>query len=489
MARLEFNRSELHKILETSIDKTLEEVDTNKVFNRTLTHKKITGIAGDVIEQSLLGSPANSSRKPDLIVDGVDIELKTTGIRKPKRNKQYEYEAKEPLTITAVSPESLIEEEFYTSHFWKKAENLLMVYYEYASEVKVDAAGYRSFPIKGYDFHRFSNDEIETLKNDWEIIRDYIRDLHQSSKNPREHYHTLSSALRDRLMFLDTSPKYPNPPRFRIKRAVVSNMVNKRLGKQYDHIDKKVTTIEQFKEELKRLSSLYGGMKANDLMTKFGIRTSSEPQKTISKSMTEKIIIHMFEADSSRLNDIDLFSKLNITAKSVTLTDSGLNTEDTKLFPVDLQNLAYEERFEESDFFSQLNEIHFLFAIFKIPERGSNRSDSTFVGFRLQSLSSELFDRELKRTWTDVRTLMIEDKLEVRKMYKKNGQLKLSPKTNVPQTETNLPKSKDYLFFMRGSGSDATKKTLTINGLELYRQDIWIRGRELSKLLIDNPSQ
>ncbi|WP_161567039.1 MULTISPECIES: MutH/Sau3AI family endonuclease [unclassified Exiguobacterium] len=483
MARLEFDKNRLTAILQRSIDKTLEEIDSRNVFARTLTHKKITGIAGDVVEQSLLGSPANSSRKPDLIVDGVDVELKTTGIRKPKRSKLVMYEAKEPLTITAVSPDALIHEEFFTSHFWKKVNNLLMVYYEYLSDVTVPAAEYRSFPIKGYDFHRFSMEEIETLKNDWEIIRDYVRDLHQKYDNPKEHYHTLSSALRNRLMFLDTSPKYPNPPRFRIKRAVVSNMVNKRLGKEYDSIEKKVTAIDQFKEELQRLSNLYAGMKVNDLMTTFGINSSPGVQGTLSKSMTEKIIIHMFEADSSRLNDIDLFSKLNITAKSVTLTESRLNTEDTKLFPVDLQQIVTEERFEESDFFSRLNEIQFLFAIFKIPARGSNRLDSTFVGFKLQSLSSSVFDSELQRTWMDVRSLMIENRLEVKEMYKKDGQLKLSPKTRVPQTETNLPKSKDYLFFLRGTGSDATKKTLSINGLELYRQDLWIRGKDLSRLL------
>lgn len=37
------------------MNKTLGQVDVNNVFARTITHPKITGIAGDVVEQSILG--------------------------------------------------------------------------------------------------------------------------------------------------------------------------------------------------------------------------------------------------------------------------------------------------------------------------------------------------------------------------------------------------------------------------------------------------
>lgn len=37
------------------VNKTLGQVDVNNVFARTITHPKITGIAGDVVEQSILG--------------------------------------------------------------------------------------------------------------------------------------------------------------------------------------------------------------------------------------------------------------------------------------------------------------------------------------------------------------------------------------------------------------------------------------------------
>ena len=36
---------------------------------------------GDVIEQSVLGYPANSDQKASIIVDGKNVEVKTTGVK------------------------------------------------------------------------------------------------------------------------------------------------------------------------------------------------------------------------------------------------------------------------------------------------------------------------------------------------------------------------------------------------------------------------
>lgn len=79
-----FKRAELETILFAVKDKTLGEVDKNHVFDKTKTNPKITGIAGDVIEQSVLGYPADQAQRPDLDVDGVPTELKTTGMRRKK---------------------------------------------------------------------------------------------------------------------------------------------------------------------------------------------------------------------------------------------------------------------------------------------------------------------------------------------------------------------------------------------------------------------
>lgn len=165
MALHKFTRKKLDDILRNAVGKTLGKCDVNNVFAKTINSPKITGIAGDVVEQSILGYPPDTDKKPDLIVDGIETEVKTTGIRRPKKNSRTKnksniiYEAKEPMSITAVSPESITDEEFETSSFWHKLEHLLLVYYHYDSLETVTAAEYAKFFIEGYHFHTFSDEE------------------------------------------------------------------------------------------------------------------------------------------------------------------------------------------------------------------------------------------------------------------------------------------------------------------------------------------
>lgn len=108
-----FTYEEIIKLLNEAIGKTLGEVDKNHVFDRTKTNPKITGIAGDVIEQSVLGYSANSDNHPDILVNGQQVEVKTTGIRFSKKaGKENVYEAKEPMSVTAVSPKQIVKEVF-----------------------------------------------------------------------------------------------------------------------------------------------------------------------------------------------------------------------------------------------------------------------------------------------------------------------------------------------------------------------------------------
>ena len=52
MANHIFTEEEVVRILDQVVGKTLGQVDKNNVFDKTKEKPKITGIAGDVIEQS-----------------------------------------------------------------------------------------------------------------------------------------------------------------------------------------------------------------------------------------------------------------------------------------------------------------------------------------------------------------------------------------------------------------------------------------------------
>ncbi len=257
----EFTRLELDRLLGPCVSKTLQEVDSADIFyavdpERNPDFKpKIKGIIGDVVEQSILGYRPDCDQRPDLLVDGEDVELKTTGLRESKTDDGWE--AKEPMSITAVSIDSIAAEVFETSNFWHKAERMLIVYYHYET-TKVDLSiKYGMFHLLGYQFHTFETDEVETLRNDWSLVHDLIEQAQAtlSGDELKKRYSELGSSLRGKLMLIDTSPRYPNPPRFRLKRTTVTVMARKMFGDmRYTPLPRSYTSMDAIDAELRRRS-------------------------------------------------------------------------------------------------------------------------------------------------------------------------------------------------------------------------------------------
>ena len=129
-----FTRQQADNLLTATIGKTLLQVDNAKLFAHHEGRDKVKGISGDIIEESVLGCKKDSKQEPDILVDGVLTEIKTTGMVKPKKKESpYLFECKEPVSVTAVSIDKIVHEQFETSNFWHKLAHLLWVYYWYNS--------------------------------------------------------------------------------------------------------------------------------------------------------------------------------------------------------------------------------------------------------------------------------------------------------------------------------------------------------------------
>ena len=169
-----YTKEQVYGILIPTIGKTLEELDINRVFDKTVMNPKVTGIAGDVIEQSVFGYKANNKQIPDLNVDNEDVELKTIGIQEKSRGLWY---AKEPCSITAVSIPTIEQETFETSKFWHKSQRILFVYYHYLSKMTVKAAGYKDFQVKNFYFYNCTDDDKVISKKYMILLLIFIKDI------------------------------------------------------------------------------------------------------------------------------------------------------------------------------------------------------------------------------------------------------------------------------------------------------------------------
>ena len=305
-----FTYDKIIALLEECMGKTLGEVDKNHVFDKTKTNPKITGIAGDVVEQSILGYKPDSDQRPDILIDDVPTEVKTTGIRySKKKGQEGKYEAKEPMSITAVSPKTIVNEEFYGSHFCEKLAHMLLVYYLYDSNVTVEAKDYAKFFLKSYELHEFNDEDTNRLQSDWKIVRDFIREIQKNYSDPESQYPRISSELRDRLMYVDTAPKWPNSPRFRLKRSVVTSIVRNHFDKKLEVLPDKIDNFAEFDKKLHEITKLYKGKTVEELVKYFNIEY--EDINKLNKAIAEQIVIKMFGGKSKKINQIDLFHFLS----------------------------------------------------------------------------------------------------------------------------------------------------------------------------------
>lgn len=487
MAEHIFSRIEIDSLLKPTVGKTLGQVDKNHIFARTITNPKITGIAGDVIEQSVFDYPADTKSEPDLLVDGRPVELKTTGLKRVSlRDKSgHKLEAKEPMSITAVSLNQIANQnDFYDSQLWHKLEELLLVYYLYDSSKTVPAAEYANFPIQGYHFYQFSKDDQKIIENDWKIVRDFVANVWQNGLDTEIEFPKISK-LRSQMAYLDTAPKYPHKPRFRLTRAVVTTIARSYLGEKFEPLlpQTEFSSFHELDQILSSLAKKYKGKTISEIATELQIDLPLSKNGKVTKQASSMIVARMFSETASSLDDIELFNKFNICYKTITLTKQGKRTEDTKFLKVDFPEWTDKEiDFESSFIYSFFAEQKFLFALFEEQEKKDLYENNVFLGFKRISFDDEFINQEVFRTWCRVRELIHNNQLINEKLYSKDGSPKMN-KTGIQQEAPNLPKSESYAVFLRGAGSDSTNKPLTINGVQMYYQNFWIKGSYLVSLL------
>ena len=511
-----FRKNDLIRRLEAYLGKTLELIDNKGLFEQARKQNRQKGIAGSVVEQCIFDYPPDSAQEADLlIVDGdtlLKTELKTTGLL-IENQPQKHFVAKEPMSITGVGIFDIVNQEFFTSHFWEKLEHVLIIYYHYVSNHVVSPYEYKDFPLVGYEFHEFNADDIQILKRDWEYVKSLCVTI--ISKYPgkkdaawkaavKEEYIKTHGQLRKVLTYIDLAPKYP--PRFRLKKPMVSSMVAEHFGYNLEQLPGRYLEISDLDEKCHTLTERYRGKTISQLATQFGI----PPQEINNKGITEQITISMFGGTSKKLNQIELFERFGLIAKSIVITEKGFRTEDMKLFHIDFKEIVqteyYDEGisrpflFEDSEMYSYFADHEFLCIIFEEPtdnirnlsDDSSQRvshplGDNKFVGFKRLVFSEDFIESIVRRLWNDTRDKIINNKLVDYVRLKADGTPAMNKSGSI-SSAPNFMKSKENAVFIRGSGADSSLKYKSecVNGIRMLPQYVWIKGttvvKELGKL-------
>mgnify|MGYP000774592148 CR=1 FL=1 len=511
-----FTKVKIAEILDNAVGKTLGEVDAvgSHQFDRTLKNPKITGIAGDVIEQSVFGYARDANQECDIEIDGTLVELKTTGVRVPKsefmiaqKKTGADYNlhlgAKEGISITAVTLEPTIQTEFITSHFWEKAKRILIVFYEYKSYEAVPASEYANFPIVGYCLNTFSESEQRQLRRDWEIIRDYLKVHYDKYSNPEERRDNLvgfTHNLRPDLLLVElvpaykkrntTKPSHPEnfqKPRYRLKKTFVDYIVRGHFNKsRVQHEINLKESFSSFAELDKRCHELtikYSGMSFPELKKIFGIQSA-----ITTKDFAAKVILKMFDANCKKLNQIADFIKTGIEARTIILKPNGRNTEDMKFHLVDFDEWSDRNTdFEDSEVFTFFMEHSLLCPIFT-EYNPRDKTKTIFEGFKRFSFDDDFINKEVRRMWEDSRKLIHTNNLIWEYFYDKDGK-PIKNKSGSYKGAPNFPKKADYIVFFRGGANDSSdeNRTQIVNDIRMLPQFFWLKGQFISEKLKSLP--
>ena len=250
--------------------------------------------------------------------------------------------------------------------------------------------------------------------------------------NPQDEYSRISSDLRKKLMLIDTAPKWPNPPRFRLKRTTVSTIVQKYFGTEFEKLEESYSTFRELDDKLHHLTKLYKHKTVQELMNILGITMKLNAQGDVSKSITEQIIVKMFGGEAQKLSKIELFSKIGIIPKTIVQTISGSRTEDMKLFQIDFEEWTNPNiLFEDSFVYSYFNGQQFLCIIFEEPSKNAKLLDNKFLGFKRLAIDESVLENDIKNVWEIIRDLVNNDKLKEELVRDKEGNLRLTPKTKI----------------------------------------------------------
>lgn len=517
-----FTKVFVRTLLEGVKGKTLGEVDQSHQFARTEKSEKITGIAGDVIEQSVFGYKKDSKQECDIEIDGVLTELKTTGVRVPKTDLQkvkgkvgdsynIYLSAKEGISITGVTFEPTIQTDFINSHFWEKAEHLLIVFYEYKSYEVVPASAYQNFPIVDYCYNTFSDEEQAKLRNDWELVRDYLQKIYNeysSSDERNEQLVGFTHVLRPDLLLIELVPAFKKKstgsyqkPRYRLKQTFIDYIVRGHFNKSRSNTEislkESFSSFAQLDARCHALSIMYKGKTVAELKKELCVEVDIS-----NKSLGAKCVLKMFDANCKMLNQISDFSKAGIIAKTITITPSGSRTEDMKLKHIDFEEWSDKDiDFYESEVYSYFCEHSFLCPVFcergDLAKKRKSESDddyekrikvesakTTFEGFKRFAFDDDFLEKEVKRMWEDSRDLIFKNKLKWEFKFDKNGN-KVVNKSGSFKGAPNFPKSEDYLVFFRGGENDAREeaRSVVINGIHMLPQFFWLKGSFIAEKL------
>lgn len=93
-----------------------------------------------------------------------------------------------------------------------------------------------------------------------------------SEDDAKRLYPDLSTVINRQTTYLDTAPKYPNPPRFRLRKRVVTSIIREKFdGEVFEKLPDRYLGQTDVERKCTELLHMYLGWSMADMLEHFGV--------------------------------------------------------------------------------------------------------------------------------------------------------------------------------------------------------------------------
>lgn len=429
--------------------KCILPVDMNTTSNK--------GNFGQILEKYYFYYEPNSNAEPDF--KEIGLELKSSPL---KQLKKLNYVSKERLVLNIINYLEVVNEDFINSSFWRKNQDLLLVFYLY--EVN---KSFLEYEIKIVDTWNFSDIDLEVIKNDWNLITQKIKDgkAHELSEGDTLYLGACTKGGNGgNPRSQPYSQELAKQRAYSLKQGYVNHIIA-RLSNKNPSYGKIITSLEIAKsysiEEI--------------VLSKFELyydKNISEILETLEVLINQRT--KNFYANLSKAilgigldQEIEEFDKADIIVKTVRLKENNLPKEDIS-FPVFHYDDIATEEWDESKI-KEILEHKFLFIFFQYQGENIILKKAMFWNMPYNDIL------EVKKVWIKTKQIILDGQIVKEIKTTKNGK-----KIRV----TNFPSKKfSSISHIRPHAMNANDtlplpvKDLLTNKAEYTKHCFWLNNK------------
>lgn len=383
-----YKKEEKERILmlaESCTGKTFGEIDQTNI----LEEKGNKGALGHVIEVNVFNYDRNSNPEKDFVLAG--LELKVTPYR---QNKNGTFSAKERLVLNMMDYYKDYDKDFYSSSFWQKNSELLIMFYRY--EQFLSRKKYTITHILDFSY---SKKDLVIIRQDYEYIQNKIRigNAHLLSEGDTMFLGACTKGATSKTKRAQPFSGILAPQRaYSLKTTYMTQILRKKIfGSEEEtiFIDQTIYENLNFEQNIKRRVDKYFGMSQKELTELFDVSLKA-------KNINELLFSRMLGING-KVSGTDEFLKANIIPKTIRVKEDN-TIKESMSFPAFEFKEIYQQSWDESKIKEYFETTKFLLIIFRF----NSENQLIFDNIKLWNIPIEIIESSIKSVYLKLREVI-----------------------------------------------------------------------------------